>query len=240
MKVRSFIAGILCILLFPCVGHAAPIVESKAGINTECVQATLTDENGNKIEIPVEISDIKRDLNVEPVAMSDIDGTNESYYQEFSTLIDPETVQEAVTRVGGTYGDIAYDASMTLKLWGKVYFDKNASNQYLVTRMEGHFKNLQPERLDLINRNVVVACTNNFNEATAQHKTWRNVPSGFNYYTGFKYYADATRPFAAVGGSMSCQGRTSDGHTWDVFLSLPLGGSNVLPGLDEEHPKPQV
>lgn len=231
MKVKSFVAGVLCLILFPCVSYAAPVNTSSENSGINYVHATLIDENGHSIEIPVEISEVKRDLISTPSVMSATGKTNESYYQEFSANVDPETVQAAMTRTGGTYGDIAYDASMTIKLWGKIYFDKNASNQYLVTRMEGHFKNNQPERLDVINRNVVVACTNDFNQSTAQRKTWKNVPSGFNYYTGFKYYADATRQFAAVGGSMSCKGRTSDGHTWDVVLSLPLGGSNVLPGI---------
>lgn len=97
--------------------------------------------------------------------------------------------------------------------------------------MEGHFKNIQPDRMSVLSRKVIVACTNNFNDASGQHVTWYPSIPTFNNMTNFKYYAFANQPFAAIGGTMTCAVRTVSGQAYDVTLPMALGGTNILPGI---------
>ena len=238
MKIKVMVLSMICLLIFPTFSYASQNVNGYEQANTQTVEAVLTDENGNQLILPVTVSEPVREMNNGLMTLDGIQNNDvKSYSQDFSITIDEEAIEDAVTRAGGSYSDTTYDSSMTLKLWGRIYYDTRiayengiAKNTYCVTQMEGHFKNIQPERLDLINQHVVVACTNDFNQSSAQHVEWWTGDT-FNNYTGFQYYAFADRPFSAIGGSMSCQGRTSDGHTWDVYLSLPIAGTNVLPGI---------
>lgn len=239
MKFKLISLALICLLIFPNISYAADLNNENITENG-ATEAVITDENGNKISIPIEVYEPVKEIGNSPMMLDGLtDSDVEKYHQDFSVTIDKEAVENAVARAGGEYSDTTYDGSYTIKLWGRLYFDKKISldingepqDTYRIIQMEGHFKNIQPDRMSVLSRKVIVACTNNFNDASGQHVTWYPSIPTFNNMTNFKYYAFANQPFAAIGGTMTCAVRTVSGQAYDVTLPMALGGTNILPGI---------
>ena len=239
MKLKLISLALLCLLFFP-NGAYADTLNTENLIENSTIEAIITDENGNQITIPVEVYEAVKEVGPGLMMLDGLSNSSiESYHQDFSVTIDEKAVQDAVARAGGEYSDTTYDGSYTIKLWGRIYFDKKLAldingepqDTYCVTQMEGLFDNYQPDRVSILSRKVVVACTNNFNDASGQHLTWYPSTPTFNNMTNFKYYAFANQPFAAIGGTMTCNVETVSGQAYNVTLPMAIGGTNIIPGV---------
>ena len=151
MKFKLISLALICLLIFPNISYAADLNNENITENG-ATEAVITDENGNKISIPIEVYEPVKEIGNSPMMLDGLtDSDVEKYHQDFSVTIDKEAVENAVARAGGEYSDTTYDGSYTIKLWGRLYFDKKISldingepqDTYRITQMEGHFKNIQ-------------------------------------------------------------------------------------------------
>lgn len=127
MKFKLISLALICLLIFPNISYAADLNNENITENG-ATEAVITDENGNKISIPIEVYEPVKEIGNSPMMLDGLtDSDVEKYHQDFSVTIDKEAVENAVARAGGEYSDTTYDGSYTIKLWGRLYFDKKIS-----------------------------------------------------------------------------------------------------------------
>lgn len=90
MKFKLISLALICLLIFPNISYAADLNNENITENG-ATEAVITDENGNKISIPIEVYEPVKEIGNSPMMLDGLtDSDVEKYHQDFSVTIDKE------------------------------------------------------------------------------------------------------------------------------------------------------
>lgn len=193
--------------------------------NTE--YATLTDESGVTVEVPVEIYNSNVSTVSGLMSATSLDKINSLDYCATITEADLKKLEAATN--GHVISDSIWDDSGTVKLWGKIFYNKAIPNKYLVTRMQAATKIVDVGRVYINFQHVHVACSSNGWWSSNVRDFYNIDGQNFDESFNFSEYVEPTS-IALIGGVVETSIKhRGNGHEVRLTLPLTIAGPVVVP-----------